>query len=203
MQGPEASAEGPSSDEVDATEPFLNQADIDAMTPEEIQDFYRAWFSDCGDPFYNGTEVSDMGAWGDYVGYDGGYGGGDDVDIEAEPGSVEIACRVGGCGGEICTDASNTDFASTCEFKPWYECYDYAHCRVQADRECGWTHTTELDQCLKDMGGPLGSQPSSGQAKTEKKTANMPEERKDMIFVEQKKKEKTFVEEKSDNAKTV
>lgn len=55
-------------------------------------------------------------------------------------------CYVGGCSGQLCTD--NQDMVSTCEWREEYACYQTATCAVQADGECGWTPTTELNACL-------------------------------------------------------
>lgn len=54
-------------------------------------------------------------------------------------------CRATGCSGQICAEE---DRFSTCEFRPEYACYQAATCEVQADGECGWTQTTELQACL-------------------------------------------------------
>jgi hypothetical protein len=55
-------------------------------------------------------------------------------------------CYRGGCSGQLCTDRPNA--ISTCEFRPEYACYAAATCERQADGECGWTQTTELQACL-------------------------------------------------------
>ena len=59
---------------------------------------------------------------------------------------TEKQCFVGGCSGQICSDQEGV--ISTCEFRPEYACYQDAKCEVQADGNCGWTQTTELQACL-------------------------------------------------------
>lgn len=60
-------------------------------------------------------------------------------------------CRATGCSGQICADE---DRFSTCEYRPEYACYQAAACAVQADGECGWTQTPELDACLGQLPNP-------------------------------------------------
>jgi hypothetical protein len=55
-------------------------------------------------------------------------------------------CYVGGCSGQICSDEQGV--ISTCEWREEYACYRTAACEVQADGNCGWTQTTELQACL-------------------------------------------------------
>jgi hypothetical protein len=55
-------------------------------------------------------------------------------------------CFVGGCSGQICSDEEGV--ASTCEWREEYACYQSATCEVQADGNCGWTQTSELQACL-------------------------------------------------------
>lgn len=68
------------------------------------------------------------------------------------------ACRVGGCSGQLCTDASLGGVASTCEWRSEYACYRGATCAVQANGRCGWTLTPELRMCL----GGAGAGPQRG-----------------------------------------
>lgn len=56
------------------------------------------------------------------------------------------ACYVGGCSGQICSDQEGA--ISTCEWRPEYACYQQATCERQADGQCGWTETPELNACL-------------------------------------------------------
>lgn len=56
------------------------------------------------------------------------------------------ACFVGGCSSQICSDQEGV--ISTCEFRPEYACYQAATCERQANNECGWTSTPELQACL-------------------------------------------------------
>src|SRR5690606_12669702 len=55
-------------------------------------------------------------------------------------------CYVGGCSGQVCSDQEGV--ISTCEWREEYACYQDAKCEVQADGNCGWTQTTELQACL-------------------------------------------------------
>ncbi len=55
-------------------------------------------------------------------------------------------CQPTGCGGQICSDRT---IFSTCQWKESYACYRDAQCERQADGECGWTQTLELEACLE------------------------------------------------------
>jgi hypothetical protein len=57
-------------------------------------------------------------------------------------------CVVGGCSGQLCTDASSGGGISTCEWRSEYACYRGATCAAQANGRCGWTQTPELRACL-------------------------------------------------------
>jgi len=54
-------------------------------------------------------------------------------------------CRVTGCSSQVCADQ---DVITTCEFRPEFACYTNAVCERQADNQCGWTMTSELQACL-------------------------------------------------------
>jgi eight-cysteine-cluster-containing protein len=56
------------------------------------------------------------------------------------------ACYKGGCSGQICADRE--DMMSTCIFREEYACYQSATCERQANGDCGWTPTAELQACL-------------------------------------------------------
>lgn len=58
---------------------------------------------------------------------------------------VTAECRPTGCSGTVC---SAEDVITTCEFRPEYACYQSATCAAQADGQCGWTMTPELEACL-------------------------------------------------------
>lgn len=59
---------------------------------------------------------------------------------------VDLApCQVTGCSGQICADQ---DVITTCEARKEYACYETATCERQADGQCGWTETPELQACL-------------------------------------------------------
>lgn len=59
---------------------------------------------------------------------------------------ADKTCYVGGCSGQICSE--NEGVISTCEWREEYACYRTATCEVQADGNCGWTQTAELQACL-------------------------------------------------------
>jgi eight-cysteine-cluster-containing protein len=56
-------------------------------------------------------------------------------------------CLKTGCSGTICAEPGN-DVMTTCEYKAEYACYQTASCVRQADGNCGWTQTPELQACL-------------------------------------------------------
>ncbi len=73
-----------------------------------------------------------------------------DADQPLEPGpppSVvgQDGCRPTGCSGEICSDK---EVASTCIYKPEFECYKTAICERAGSGACVWRATTDLSQCL-------------------------------------------------------
>lgn len=63
-----------------------------------------------------------------------------------EESRVSGGCFVGGCSGQICSDAP--DVVSTCEWTEAYACYKAARCERQADSTCAWTETPELRSCV-------------------------------------------------------
>jgi hypothetical protein len=61
---------------------------------------------------------------------------------------ASVACRVGGCSGQLCVGPGEPDI-TTCEWRDEYACYRTATCEVQAaSGRCGWTPTPELLACL-------------------------------------------------------
>lgn len=66
------------------------------------------------------------------------------------PAPVGNGCRVSGCGGEICQDASEEPAVSICIYKNEFACYKTAKCERQTDGKCGWTQTSELKTCLQN-----------------------------------------------------
>lgn len=60
-------------------------------------------------------------------------------------------CHATGCSGQICSD---NDVITTCEYRPEYACYKSAQCSRQADGNCGWTWTAELEACLENPPPP-------------------------------------------------
>jgi hypothetical protein len=58
-------------------------------------------------------------------------------------------CAVAGCSQQLCVSADEAaTIVTTCEFRAEYACYREASCEPQADGQCGWTETAELNQCL-------------------------------------------------------
>jgi len=55
-------------------------------------------------------------------------------------------CYIGGCSSQVCSD--KPDVITTCEWTERYTCYRTARCERQANGECGWTMTPELQDCL-------------------------------------------------------
>ena len=62
------------------------------------------------------------------------------------------SCNIGGCSGQVCSDRPPEDIVTTCEWREEYACYREATCERQADGECGWTETPELQECLATAG---------------------------------------------------
>ncbi|HWB81134.1 MAG TPA: hypothetical protein VG755_39495 [Nannocystaceae bacterium] len=58
---------------------------------------------------------------------------------------AQAECKPTGCSATVCSDE---EVMTTCEYKPEYECYKTATCTRQADGQCGWTKSAELDACL-------------------------------------------------------
>ena len=71
--------------------------------------------------------------------------------------SATSGCVIGGCSGQLCTDAKDGPAMSTCEYRAEYGCYKSAKCERQADGKCGWTQTPALRQCIQNA----QSQPSA------------------------------------------
>lgn len=58
-------------------------------------------------------------------------------------------CAVAGCSQQLCVPAIEADnIITTCEYRAEYACYREASCEPQANGQCGWTPTAELQQCL-------------------------------------------------------
>lgn len=68
-------------------------------------------------------------------------------DVSDTPQSISN-CIVGGCSGELCTDAANGDMMTNCDYRAEYACYKGAECTHQSDKKCGWTQTDKLRACL-------------------------------------------------------
>ena len=55
-------------------------------------------------------------------------------------------CLKTGCSGQVCSDQ---EVITTCEYKTEYDCYKKAACERQANGDCGFTPTPELNACLR------------------------------------------------------
>ncbi len=60
-------------------------------------------------------------------------------------------CVRAGCSDQLCVEGG-MDIASTCEWRPVYECYQQATCERQQNGQCGFTPTNELVECLEHFG---------------------------------------------------
>ncbi len=60
-------------------------------------------------------------------------------------------CVRAGCSDQLCVE-EGMDIASTCEWRPVYECYQQATCERQENGQCGFTPTHELVECLERFG---------------------------------------------------
>jgi len=66
--------------------------------------------------------------------------------------NVGPGCAVGGCSSQICgEEGSVEDTVTTCEYREEYACYQVARCEKQSNGSCGWTQTTEYNQCMTDI----------------------------------------------------
>lgn len=60
-------------------------------------------------------------------------------------------CVITGCNGEICADSAIPK-AGLCIWKPEYHCYqEFGICEADADGNCAWKETTELQECFRDL----------------------------------------------------
>ena len=57
-------------------------------------------------------------------------------------------CVVTGCSNQVCSDQ---EVITICEFNPAYACYSQVVCERQADGNCGWTQTNDLQTCLDEF----------------------------------------------------
>lgn len=74
-----------------------------------------------------------------------------DASLGASEGAyVAAGCKLSGCSAQYCLEADDEDMASTCEFRPEYECYKSARCEKQTTGSCGWTLTPSLTACLQN-----------------------------------------------------
>jgi hypothetical protein len=60
-------------------------------------------------------------------------------------------CVRAGCSDHLCVE-EGIDIASTCEWRPVYQCYQQATCERQQNGQCGFTPTHELVECLERFG---------------------------------------------------
>lgn len=72
--------------------------------------------------------------------------------LACDPNEDDV-CIVSGCSGQICSEES---MASTCEYKPEYQCLEYTRCGAYGPgNSCAWEPTEKYLDCL-DMVGRCG-----------------------------------------------
>lgn len=83
--------------------------------------------------------------------------------LEPSGATVTGGCALAGCSSQLCVEGDEAaDIITTCEFRPEYACYQqYGHCERQTSGQCGWTETTELEQCIAKEEAPPASPGSS------------------------------------------
>lgn len=59
---------------------------------------------------------------------------------------VGAGCKISGCSGEVCDEESQ---ATICMPLPGPQCYNNVRCEKQANGQCGWAQTPELQACLE------------------------------------------------------
>jgi hypothetical protein len=91
-----------------------------------------------GRNYINACEAACAGVGVEYSGY-----------CEAPP--PGSGCVRAGCSAHLCVE-EGVDIASTCEWRPVYECYQEATCERQQNGQCGFTPTYELVECLERHG---------------------------------------------------
>ncbi len=58
-------------------------------------------------------------------------------------------CQTGGCSGELCQEpGTSAPTFTTCEYKREWDCYKTATCGRDANGQCNWVTTPELEKCL-------------------------------------------------------
>ena len=75
-----------------------------------------------------------------------------DCDGQVDEGCDEPKkCKKTGCSGQICADHA---VYTTCEWMPWYACYQLAECGPFGENgECTWKFDDEADACFSVNGG--------------------------------------------------
>lgn len=61
-------------------------------------------------------------------------------------------CAITGCGGELCVDADYAPLQTNCSLSQRFACYQEASCVLQADGNCGFVITEEVQACLDAYG---------------------------------------------------
>jgi hypothetical protein len=57
-------------------------------------------------------------------------------------------CRHAGCSGQLCIGPNDEEPITTCEVRPEYACLRWTTCEPQTDGGCGFTPSTQYDQCV-------------------------------------------------------
>lgn len=72
----------------------------------------------------------------------------DDIDVDKDD-EIEIACYVGGCSGELCTD--DPEIMGTCELLPGMECIPMEMRCEAVDGECTWIMSKRAAECFIEV----------------------------------------------------
>lgn len=67
------------------------------------------------------------------------------IPISFKRNTAKDGCRITGCSSQVCSDE---DVITDCTYRESYVCYGNAICEKQPNGVCGWTMTSELQQCL-------------------------------------------------------
>lgn len=75
--------------------------------------------------------------------------------IEPVSTSIQLSCVASGCSNELCVNSSEAPVNSTCMWKEEYSCLNKARCETQANGSCGWTYTSDYNECRGVISEPL------------------------------------------------
>ncbi len=69
------------------------------------------------------------------------------ITFSSNSGPITGGCVISGCSAQICGEE---EMASTCEYRPIYECYKGAKCERNTAGQCAWVETPTLKACVTD-----------------------------------------------------